>query len=265
MARLLQISDLHIVAPGALASGRLDTGDLLRRAIDALLARLAALGPLDAVLVTGDISDDGSAASYDIARRELDRLGLPLLVIPGNHDCRDALRRAFADLPTMPPTGLIDWRLDMGETTVIGLDTLVEGQGGGRLRPESVAFLSDALDASRDRPLLLALHHPPLRTGIRFMDAIGLENSDALAAVLARRSAPVRIVAGHVHGVHHGALGPHTIVTAPSTCSAFALDRRVDAPIGFMTGPTGCAVIEIGADWVWTAVPLDHGAGPFKF
>jgi len=265
MARLLQISDLHIVAPGALASGRLDTLGLLRGAIDTIAARLDAIGPIEAVLVTGDISDDGSAESYDLARTELDRLGLPLLVVPGNHDCRDTLRHAFGDLPTMPPTGLIDWRFDMGGTTVIGLDTLVEGQGGGRLRPESFSLLANALDASGDRPVLVALHQPPLRTGIRFMDAIGLENSDELAAVLEQRTAPVRIVAGHVHGVHHGALGPHTVVTAPSTCSAFALDRREDAPIGFMTGPTGFAVIDIGPDWVWTAVPLDHGTGPFKF
>lgn len=266
MARLLQISDLHIAAPGTLVSGRLDTVGQLRAAIDTIGARLAAIGPLDAVLVTGDISDDGSAESYDLARTQLARLGLPLLVIPGNHDCRDALRNAFGDLATLPPTGLIDWRFDIGGTTVIGLDTLVEGQGGGRLRPESLSFLSDALDASEGRPVLLALHHPPLRTGIRFMDAIGLENSDALAAVLERRTAPVRIVAGHVHGVHHGALGPHTVVTAPSTCSAFALDRRLDAPTGFMTGPTGCAVIDIGPDdWLWTAMPFDHGAGPFKF
>ena len=266
MARFLQISDLHITAPGALVSGRLDTAGQLRAAIDTIGARLNAIGPIDAVLITGDISDDGSAASYDIARSELARLGLPLLVIPGNHDCRDALRSAFGDLPTMPPTGLIDWRFDIGGTTVIGLDTLVEGQGGGRLRPESLSFLSDALDASQGRRVLLALHHPPLRTGIRFMDAIGLENADALATVLERRTAPVRIVAGHVHGVHHGALGVHTVVTAPSTCSAFALDRRDDAPIGFMTGPTGCAVIDIGTDgWLWTAMPFDHGTGPFKF
>lgn len=265
MARLLQMSDLHIVAPGALASGRLDTADLLRRAIDALSARLEAIGPLDAVLVTGDISDDGSPESYELARFEIDRLGLPLLVVPGNHDCRDALRSAFGDLPMMPPAGLIDWSFDIGETRLVGLDTLVEGQGGGRLRPASLSFLSNALEEAGDRSVLLALHHPPLRTGIRFMDAIGLENSDELETVLKRRDRPVRIVAGHVHGVYHGALGPHTIVTAPSTCSAFALDRREDAPVGFMTGPTGCAVIDIGPGWVWTALPLDHGRGPFNF
>lgn len=265
MARFLQLSDLHVVAPGALASKRLDTPHLLRRAIDALCARLDAIGPLDAILVTGDISDDGSAESYDLARSELDRLGLPLLVVPGNHDCRDVLRNAFGDLPMMPPTGLIDWSLDIGETTVIGLDTLVEGQGGGRLRPESLSFFSNALEKASNRSVLLALHHPPLYTGIRFMDEIGLENYHDLEGVLKQCDRPVRIVAGHVHGIYHGALGPHTVVTAPSTCSAFALDRREDAFVGFMTGPTGCAVIDIGPDWVWTAVPLDHGPGPFNF
>ncbi|MCG6883224.1 MAG: metallophosphoesterase, partial [Silicimonas sp.] len=186
MARILQLSDLHVVAPGTLCSGVLDTGAILHSVIDQLRDRLEALGPLDCVLVTGDISDDGSPDSYSLARRELERLGLPLLVIPGNHDAREPMRAAFADLPEMPSEGLIDWSAEVGDTVVIGLDTLVDGQGGGKLRPESVGHLSDALAAAGQCPVVVALHHPPLRTGIGFMDAIGLENADELAPVLAR-------------------------------------------------------------------------------
>ena len=106
MARVLQLSDLHVCAPGGRVAGRLDTPAILRAAIDRLLARLDAISPVDAVLVSGDLSDDGTAESYDFVREQLDRLGLPLLVLPGNHDARDALRAAFADLPGMPGAGL---------------------------------------------------------------------------------------------------------------------------------------------------------------
>jgi 3',5'-cyclic AMP phosphodiesterase CpdA len=215
--------------------------------------------------VTGDISDDGSPDSYSLARRELERLGLPLLVIPGNHDAREPMRAAFADLPEMPSEGLIDWSAEVGDTVVIGLDTLVDGQGGGKLRPESVGHLSDALAAAGQCPVVVALHHPPLRTGIGFMDAIGLENADELAPVLARARSPVSVVAGHVHGVYHGRIGVHTVLTAPSVCSGFALDRRTDAPVGFYSGPTGCAVIDTGPGGVWSAVPLDRAGGPYPF
>ncbi|WP_297770222.1 phosphodiesterase [uncultured Roseovarius sp.] len=265
MARLLHITDLHVAAPGTLVSGRLDTGQLLGEAVTTLCARMHAIGPIDAVLVTGDISDDGSAESYGIARQELERMGVRLLVIPGNHDRREAFRAAFSDLPEIAPRGLIDWVTDIGDTRIVGLDTLVEGQGGGRLRPESLSVVSEALIGIGDRPMVVALHHPPIRTGIRFMDAIGLENPEDLRAVLDTRPQPVKVLAGHVHGVYCGLLGRHPVVTAPSTCSAFALDTRDNARVGFMTGPTGCALIDTSPGGVWTELPLSYGQGPFNF
>jgi Icc protein len=265
MARLLQLSDLHIVASGRLASGVLDTRELLRAAVDRLVERQAALGPFDAILVTGDVSDDGSPDSYALARAELDRFGLPLLVIPGNHDNREAFRSAFADLPVMPETGLIDWAADIGETRVIGLDTLIDGSGGGALRAETIIFLQTELREAGARPIVVALHHPPLRTGIRFMDAIGLEDVTALKRILEGAPGVALVVAGHVHSVHLGRLGRHFLATAPSLCSAFALDRRADAPVGFMAHPTGCAVIDTSHDLMWSEVPLDPAQGPYPF
>ncbi|MCV0349339.1 MAG: phosphodiesterase [Nitratireductor sp.] len=265
MARILQLTDLHLVAPGALVSGVLDTGALLRDAVDRLLELLPQIGPLDTVLVTGDVSDDGSPESYVAARGALDRLGLPVLVVPGNHDDRENLRAAFGDMAGMPQSGLIDWSVDVAGTPVIGLDTLVEGQGGGLLRPESLALLATALERAGTHDVLIALHHPPMRTGIRFMDAIGLANADAFAEILNEFDGTARIVAGHVHGVYQGRIGRHAVLAAPSTCSAFALDCRANAPVGFMTGPRGCAVIDTAPDGAWTAIPLESANGPFSF
>lgn len=265
MARLLQLTDLHVVAKGARASGVLDTRAILRTAIDRLIAMRPALDPLDAVLVTGDISDDGSAESYDLARVELDRLGLPLFVVPGNHDAREPMRAAFSELSEMPAAGLIDWSATVGDTCIVGLDTLVEGQGGGRLRDESLGLVGDTLSKAGSGPVVVMLHHPPIRTGIRFMDAIGLENAAELEAVLAEAPNVITLLAGHVHGVHHGRLGRHAVATAPAICSAFALDRRADAAVGFLTGPTGCTVIDTGPGGIWSVVPLDPANGPFSF
>jgi Icc protein len=260
MARLLQLTDLHVVAPGTLCSGVLDTGAILQRAVDRLLAQMPAIGPLDGVLVTGDISDDGSAASYDLAQQELARLGLTVYAVPGNHDNRSAFRAAFGG-----QAGLLDWVVDLPDTRLIGLDTLVEGQGAGRVQPDSLAFLTQALVSAGGRALAVALHHPPLRTGIRFMDEIGLENAAALAAAIPADCGPITFVAGHVHGVYLGRIGAHRVVTAPSLCSAFAFDRRANAPVGFMTGPTGYAILDTGPDNIWTAQPLFMGDGPFDF
>lgn len=265
MARLLHLSDLHAVAPGTRASGVLDTNALLGTAIDTVLLRLDAIGPVDAVLVTGDVSDDGTVESYATAGAELGRLGLPVLAVPGNHDKRIPFRAAFADTAAMPESGPLDWVADVAGTLVIGLDTLVEGAGGGRLREQTLDHLAAGLDRAGDRPVVVVLHHPPFRTGIRFMDAIGLENAEALETVVARHDGPLRLLAGHVHGVYHSMLGGHPVVTAPSTCSTFAFDRRRDAPVGFRLGPLGFAVLDTDPGGIWTACPLTLGDGPFRF
>lgn len=265
MARFLQMSDLHVVAKGESASGVLDTRALLRIAIDRLLQMRTALDPLDALLVSGDISDDGSEDSYSFARAQLERLELPFYIVPGNHDAREPFRTAFSDLAHIPDSGLIDWEATITDTCVVGLDTLVEGQGGGRLRAKSLDLLQQAILRSASNPLVVMLHHPPIRTGIRFMDSIGLEDIVPLRSILDSASGEVTVLAGHVHGAHYGKLGRHRVITSPSVCSFFALDRRADAPIGFMRNPSGCAVIDTAPDGLWSEVPLDQADGPYPF
>jgi 3',5'-cyclic AMP phosphodiesterase CpdA len=265
MARFLHLSDLHVVAPGTVCSGVLDTGAILKAAVDVVLARMPAIGPLDGVLLTGDISDDGRSESYDLAFRELARLDLPVYAVPGNHDHREPLREALRGLAWMPATGPIDWVVDLPDTRLIGLDTLVEGQGAGRLQPKSLGFLTQALKTAGTRAVVVALHHPPLCTGIRFMDAIGLQNLPDLAQAIPPDCPPALFVAGHVHGVYLGRIGAHRVATAPSICSAFALDRRTDARVGFFTGPTGFAILDTGPQDSWTVQMLATGDGPFAF
>ena len=80
MTQFLQISDTHIVKTGSLVSGRLETSGPLKR----LALRIAELqfevGPLDAIVVTGDVSDDGTAESYALFKSILKPLNLPFFV-----------------------------------------------------------------------------------------------------------------------------------------------------------------------------------------
>ena len=113
--------------------------------------------------------------------------------------------------------------------------------------------------------MVVALHHPPLTTGIKFMDAIGLENRSELEKVVEDFDGEVQFVAGHVHGVHLGSLKGHTVVTAPAICSGFPFDCSETAPIGFHDGARGCAIINMAVGGTWTMIPFDHGQGPYAF
>lgn len=237
MARILQITDTHLAAPPGLVAGVLDTQAALDRTVADIAASLPKIGPVDAMLITGDLSDDGSAQSYALLHAKLEPLGLPLLAIPGNHDAREEMRAAFADLGLFAPSGRLNWLQDIGGLRIVGIDTLVEGSGGGMIDAETVGFLEAAL--AFDGPVLLAMHHPPFASGVRFMDEIGLDGVELLVRCLERSPAKIRIVCGHVHMMAMGSVGDVTAIACPSTCSSFDPDFRLDAPVGFFSGGGG--------------------------
>lgn len=263
MTAILQISDTHIVPEGTLVSGRLDTSDALARLITRTSAICDQIGPIDAVLVSGDLSDDGSAESYARFKSLMAPLDLPIHVIPGNHDAREPMRAAFAD--QMPQDGPLNWDDGVGDIRLIGLDTLVDGQGSGTLCSESLSFLETALSRADGSPVLLTLHHPPFMSGIRFMDDIGLTNRDAFRDVVASYAGPLRIVCGHIHNMMVSDVAGHIAISAPSPCSTFAYDRRVDAPVGFFTQEDGCLLHRWDAGFKTIRIGPVAGSGPFSF
>lgn len=263
MARILHITDTHLVAPPKLVSGVLDTVELFRKQIAHIAQALPRIGPIDALLVTGDLSDDGTAESYSLFRQMVEPLGLPLLVIPGNHDAREPMRAAFADLALFDTTGPLNWISQIGALRIVGIDTLVEGSGGGNIDEATIAFLDGALHV--DGPVLLALHHPPFNSGIAFMDSIGLARKDRLAEVIARSRADIRLVCGHLHAAITGQISRFPAFVGPSPCSTFQFDLRTDAPIGFFDCSGGFMVHQWDGVFLSAHIPAQMGLGPHNF
>jgi Icc protein len=263
MTTILQITDTHIVCDGGFVSGRLDTAAALSRLISRIQSIRAQIGTIDAVLISGDLSDDGTAQSYVRFKALLAPLDLPLLAIPGNHDARAPMRAAFAD--QFEAEGPLDWATQIGDLSIIGLDTLVEGAGKGTLSAQSLTFLNASLAKAKNAPTLLALHHPPFRSGINFMDEIGLTNCDAFRDIVADYTGPLRIVCGHIHSMMVMDVGGHIAISAPSPCSTFSYDLRADAPVGFNNLEDGCLLHTWNAGFQTIRIGPDAGAGPFPF
>lgn len=265
MTTLLQISDTHILPDGEMVSGRLDASAQLARLIDRLQHVKAQVGGIDAVLVTGDLSEDGSPASYERFKQLLAPLELPLYVIPGNHDARAPLRSAFAEAGYLSDHGKLNWHQKIGDVHVIGLDTLNEGEGAGELDPPTLHFLQTTLASIGREPTLVALHHPPFSSGIAFMDEIGLKSTPALAEVLGQHEGEIRVICGHVHSMIVSSVGPCIAISAPSPCSNFAFDTRSDAPVGFFDQGDGCLLHRWANGFQTIRIGPESGAGPFPF
>lgn len=226
---LAQLSDLHICAPGVLAYGNIDTAAYLRTAI-ATLASLPC--PPDVLLLTGDLSDGGQPAQYAHLRQMLAPVAhLPMYCIPGNHDRRSELRRAFAaetgagNDPAVrrDPSPYIQYTVNLGGMRLIALDSTVSGSDHGCLCPSRLAWLSHTLARYRHEPVIIALHHPPLATHIRHMDEVGLlEGREAFCALVAQYPNIQRIISGHIHRAAHADLGHVTVSIAPSPAHQIA-------------------------------------------
>ncbi|RKP50283.1 phosphodiesterase [Pararobbsia silviterrae] len=240
--RLAQISDLHIKPVGELAYDSIDTADFLARAVDGLNA----LGDqIDAVIATGDLVDAGRPDEYAHLRTHLDRLAKPCYLMVGNHDARAPLRDAFHDHLYLRDGGaFVQYAFDVGPLHVIALDSLNDGESSGTLCAARLDWLRTHLEHCRERPVVIALHHPPFETGIAEMDSICLAADDARAFAQIVHAHPniERVIAGHVHRAIVRRFGGTIASTCPSTAHQVALDFRAHVPLGHIMEPPGFAI-----------------------
>ena len=231
---LVQLSDPHIGATWA--DGDPVAG--LRAAVEAV--RRLPDDP-DAVLMSGDLADNAADGEYDVVRELLAQLGAPAYVLPGNHDDRETIRRHF-DLPGAVGTP-VQYAVDLGPLRLVILDSTRPGEDRGELDVDRLTWLDAELAVAPDRMTLLALHHPPVSTGILAWDEIGLSVEDrrALGEVLRRHPQVRRVVAGHVHRTIAAELAGRTVLAVPSTYVQARLSFNSDE-IEVVAEPPGFAV-----------------------
>jgi len=231
---LVQLSDPHIGATWADA----DSVAGLRAAVESV--RRLPDAP-DAVLMSGDLADNAADGEYELVRQLLEQLGVPVYVLPGNHDHRDKLRRHF-DLPGAIGTP-VQYAADLGPLRLVALDSTRPGEDRGELDADRLSWLDAELAGAPDRPTLLALHHPPVSTGIAAWDEIGLPVADrrALGDVLERHRQVRRVVAGHVHRTMTAELAGRAVLAVPSTYVQTRLSFNSDE-IETAAEPPGFAV-----------------------
>lgn len=261
---IVQLSDPHLLAAGALAYGRVDTLAALRRAAAHLAAIAPRLGGIDAVVVTGDVADHGEPEAYALFREAMAPLAdVPLLAIPGNHDARGPFRDAFGG---RPDAQTLDVCADVGALRLIGLDTSVPGASHGAVSAAQADWAAARAAEAPDRPAILFLHHPPFDVGLGFMDAQRLLEPAALEAAVAA-SPSIRLVAcGHVHRATTTQWAGRPAMIAPAPAHAVRLDLRAGAPACFDLEP-GAALLHRwdGRRLVSQTCHLGPAPGPYPF
>lgn len=265
MTRIVQFTDTHVVAPGARANGVVDTNTALTRTLETLETCKTRIGPIDLVLVTGDLTDHGTHEEFAEFRRLIEPLDLPMIAVPGNHDDRETMRAAFNNMPWMPSEGPINIRVDLEDVTLLALDTLVDGAPHGELSKATLDWLEKMIADVDQRSVLLAMHHPPVASGITLMDRQGLRNSEELAAIITNADKNFRIVAGHLHRNVTSVFAGQLTTVCPGTSHAVTLDLK-EVPNNTLTlEPGGLQLHCFGKHNITHTLPVGTFDGPFEF
>lgn len=238
MTLLVQITDTHIQPPGERLYGRVDTGAHLRETV----REINRIRPVpDLLIVTGDLVDKADEASYDHFKALVEPLEMPVYVLPGNHDEPAMMAKAFADTPYFPVADdTFQYAVAGHDFRLLALNSHTAGSELPELDDGQLDWLRREL-AHSDSPTMIAVHHPPMKTGIEFIDMGGTGWFQGLKEVLEGRHSIHLVICGHCHTdlVGHIASVPiymagsvaHQLVGARGIDVAPASEPRAVAPV----------------------------------
>lgn len=270
---LAQVSDTHILPDprGELRGRRLLPR--LERIVDRIGTRVASGERLDLVVFTGDQVQDVPEA-YPTFLGAIAQLNVPVAFVPGNHDHRDGFARYLSPLqgavpanattvPSNPGTvpsnagkapsnpGAVPsdaaeenslFRcLHIGSTRILLLDSLWDGQVEGRIGPRQLEWIDATLRNSAAELTLVFVHHPPIPTGVDWLDPHVITDGDELVEILSTHAVE-SLFFGHVHQPMTLRRAGLVAVSAPATSFGFGGDGK--APV-ILEDPPALRWIEV--------------------
>lgn len=195
----------------------------------------------------------------------MDGVPVPVHLVAGNHDDRDALLQAYGGSPYLGGSTDTHYVVEYPQATVIVLDSLVPGQAAGTLGEAQLAWLNGVLARRPHAPAFVAVHHPPIDVGIPFLDGIRLLDGDALGEVVRAHPHVARVLAGHVHRTVSAAFAGTLLTVAPSTYRTSELAMRPDRMIGYLNEPTSFLLHQLtDTSCITHTVPVSHAAAPVR-
>lgn len=217
--RIVQITDLHVFADNEVTLLGVNTAQALQGVLDHIQQHQS---DYDLLLVTGDISQDGTAGSYELIKQMLQPLCENILYLPGNHDVNAPMQQVLKG-----QTGPI---FDIGPWRIVALDTMVPDSDAGYLEPDQFENIKKACteNLGQTQYVLLTMHHNPIPMGSAWLDPMGIANAHDLFAYCEQYPSIQGMVWGHVHQAFDSyfPVGAERrllkLMSTPATCIQFA-------------------------------------------
>lgn len=237
--RVLHVTDLHYIAPSLTDHGpcfmqltEQSDGKFMRCSEE--LAEAFAWQALrekpDFVIFSGDLTFNGARASHESLAQKLARVtaaGIPVFVLPGNHDLQNAWAARYSGndcepVESISPAEFATLYAPFGYGQALARDTetlsyTAEPVPGlrllfldvntpdaqGRLTDAALAFAQKQLRAAKraGARVLAVSHQPILAHNPAFADAFSIRGADTLQALYEKYGVPCNLC-GHMHIQH---------------------------------------------------------------
>ena len=230
MTLVVQLTDTHIEAPGMLLYGKVDTAQHLQESVQQINAMVP---PPDLVMITGDLVETPNEASYENFASLIEPLHAPVRLLPGNHDDPQVMLEMFGDLPLFPAVhSTFQYAIDDFPVRILALNSHFQGSELPDFGSHRLHWLEHALEES-DKPTMIAIHHPPMKTGIGFIDMVGAQWYAGIRNVIERHPQVQLVIAGHGHTDLLGRIGHAPVYMAGSTAHQLIAARGRDQAPAF--------------------------------
>jgi Icc protein len=213
--KIVQISDCHLFAD----SSKIGYNNITPfRSLEQILAQCKVQRP-DVLLITGDISGDGSGQSYQHFSHLIQaaKIGCRIGIIPGNHDNQQQLAANIVEqyLWLHHPRLVLpnQWHIHL-------LDTQYH-QTIGQISEYHLTSLTEYVQQHSNEYHLLAAHHHPIPCG-GWMDKHEWTNRQKFNAVVANYQSIKGVIYGHIHTAIDQQVDQCLYMACPSTCWQFA-------------------------------------------
>lgn len=226
MVVVAQISDLHF-------NGTEENRSRIAAVLDYVQSTVGHGDPVQALLVTGDLTDDGRPEEY-VEAAEVLVGACPTLTLLGNHDDRGAFTAVRDGAASTGPVNSVV-RLD--DLLILGLDSSIPGRAEGRLSDETLEWARAQLAVAGDVDVLLSWHHPPAEIGLPQMDSRRLTNPASAADLVTEHPNVVGIVTGHAHTPAATVFAGRPLIVAPGVASTLNLPFEGDGWVNLTQGP----------------------------
>lgn len=221
MIRIVHLSDIHMTK-----NGEPIWGVDVKRSFDLAIDKISEMKQdIDAIIVSGDISDNGSIESYQYVDSAFRKIGVPTYCCPGNHDNIEVLRyvceRGFIKIPQS--VNIKGWKFIFLNSVVPDNEELGKNKARGYLDAVSLKELEENIIKTAEN-IVIVLHHPPIEPG-GWLNRKLLDNREEFNAIIRKYKQVKLVMYGHTH--YNLQLKLEGILYSSPSSIGFAFDKKL--------------------------------------